>query len=74
MEKVTYDSVEIYKLQHCNHKCIECMNRMVYAYEDDTPAGHTPYHWWEGKCDALGIKIKDDELPPQNCPFEAKEY
>ena len=72
MRKVTYDSPETFKLHHCNHKCIECANRLIDAYEDDSIEGRTPYHWWEGTCYELGIKISDDELPPDLCPFESK--
>lgn len=63
--------MESLKKQHCNHKCISCKHRAVYAYEDDTPASYTPYHWWKGTCTELGIEIRDNVLPPDNCPFES---
>ena len=62
--------IEQLKKEHCNHKCIICKHRFIFAYEDDTPASYTPYHWWLGKCAKLSIDIKDDELPPEDCPFE----
>ncbi len=72
MSKVNYDDIEFLKKQHCNHKCINCKHRFVYAYEDDSPAGRTPYHWWQATCEELNIEISDNKLPPENCPFEAK--
>lgn len=72
MSGVNYLDIEYLKKQHCNHKCIKCKHRFVYAYEDDSPAGRTPYHWWLGTCEELNIEISDNKLPPENCPFELK--
>lgn len=69
-----YDlDIEAFKKQHCNHKCIMCKYRFVHAYEDDTPASYTPYHWWLGKCAKTNIDIESDVLPPDDCPFEQIE-
>lgn len=67
-----YDDIEQYKKQHINHKCFFCEHRYVYAYEDDTPASYTPYHWWLGRCGLLEIDVNSDELPPENCMFSPK--
>lgn len=75
MSKADYKELmlEQWKAEHPNHKCIFCEHRFVYAYEDDTPASYTPFHWWLGTCDATGQKIESDKLPPENCPFEKKK-
>ena len=68
MKTVRYDlDIERLKREHCNHKCLGCKHRLVYAYEDDTPAGRTPYHFWEAKCTKLNITIRDNEIPPVDC-------
>ena len=68
---IRYDlDLKSLKKEHCNHKCIFCVHRLVYVYEDDTPAGRTPYHFWQGKCARHEIDICDNVLPPKNCDFE----
>lgn len=61
--------IEQLKKEHCNHKCLGCEHRFVYAYEDDTPAGRTPYHWWEATCTLLNVTVYSDKLPPE-CGFK----
>lgn len=71
MKETEYLNLDMLKLMHCNHKCIKCEHRFVYAYEDDSPAGRTPYHWWQATCELNGKEINSDEIPV--CPMESAE-
>lgn len=56
------------KRRNFNRKCYNCPYRWVFGYEDDTPIGRTPYHWWIGQCELLKVEIASNRKAPENCP------
>lgn len=72
MYGLTDDELKRLKRYHKNRKCYECPHRFVTVYEDDTPAGHTPYHYWVGSCGLLGVEICSYKSRPKECPLKAK--
>jgi len=71
---IDYASLELQraKKRNFNRKCYSCPHREIHAYEDDTPIGRTPYHWWMGRCDILDTPIQSNKACPKECPLRTE--